>query len=97
MPYLNLSTIMRPKYFYPLLVLSIFVTLFAVNNYFFQIVNNDDNGDGGTAVERSLNDIVNSVTAEDLIAMVFWEKDDAATLCNGIMEEKRKGIRDEEN
>ena len=88
---------MRPKYFYPLLVLSIFVILFAVNNYFFQIVNNDDNGDGGTAVERSLNDIVNSVTAEDLIAMVFWEKDDAATLCNDIMEEKRKGIRDEEN
>ena len=88
---------MRPKYFYPLLVLSIFVILFAVNNYFFQIVNNDDNGDGGTAVERSLNDIVNSVTAEDLIAMVFWEKEDAATLCNDIMEEKRKGIRDEEN
>lgn len=79
---------MRPKVLSQLLILTIFLLAFFVAKIYLNQTVIDE--------KPFLSDIVHKVSTEDLIAMVFWEKDDATTLRNEIMEEKRNGLRDEE-
>jgi len=46
------------------------------------------------APDDSLEAILNSISINDLIAMVFWEKNDALDLDNEILKEKSDGLRD---
>ena len=73
--------------FSPFLALAIFILAFLLVKNYFNIIVVDD--------KQSWSDVVSKVSTDDLIAMVFWEKDNAKALCNEIVEEKRNGLRDQ--
>ena len=78
---------MRQDSFSPFLALAIFILAFLLVKNYFNIIVVDD--------KQSWSDVVSKVSTDDLIAMVFWEKDNAKALCNEIVEEKRNGLRDQ--
>ena len=46
--------------------------------------------------EQNVFDSLSSISIDDLIAMVFWDKDDSENLRKVIVTEKENGLRDEE-
>jgi hypothetical protein len=40
-------------------------------------------------------EVLNSISTGDLIAMVFWDKDNSESMWQEINDEKQKGLRDE--
>jgi hypothetical protein len=41
-------------------------------------------------------EVLNSISMEDLIAMVFWDKGNSKSLLQELNNEKQEGLRDEE-
>ena len=60
------------------------ISLFIINFYF-------DN----KLKEHHIEDILKSVDISDLIAMVFWDKDNSETLVDQIMDEIKNDLRDQ--
>jgi hypothetical protein len=50
---------------------------------------------GFPSPENDIEDMLESVSVNDLIAMVFWDKSNSNELENEILREKREGLRDE--
>ncbi len=49
------------------------------------------------SAEKNISEeILNSISMEDLIAMVFWDKGNSKSLLQEINNEKQEGLRDEE-
>ena len=79
------------RFFWPVIVLLIIAIAFGLNSFYFQRADNADR-----MSEINVLDILSSITTDDLIAMVFWDKDNSEHLWKEIIKEKRKGLRDEE-
>ncbi len=79
------------RLFWPVLaLLLIFAIVFGISTFYFQ-------PEEKISAKRNILDILDSTSTEDLIAMVFWDKDDSKTLRREIVKEKREGVRDEES
>ena len=46
-------------------------------------------------VSNSVSEVLNSISTDDLIAMVFWDKENSESMRQEINNEKQKGLRDE--
>jgi len=82
----------QSRFFWPILCLFIVAIVFCLNSFYFQRVDSYN----AVSTETNTLDILSSITTDDLIAMVFWDKDDSGSLWKEIVKEKRKGLRDEE-
>ena len=76
----------RKKLFWPAAILLILAAYICFNNFVFH----------QAAKEKPIEEVVKTITVDDLIAMVFWEKDNAQHIRKEILEERRNGQRDQE-
>ena len=76
----------RKKLFWPAAILLILAAYICFNNFVFH----------QAAKEKLIEEVVKTITVDDLIAMVFWEKDNAQHIRKEILEERRNGQRDQE-
>ena len=81
--------VQRKKTLWPVTILLIVAACIAFNSFYFHLA--DEN-----LREKSIAGIVKTITADDLIAMVFWEKDNSEHIWKEILEERRNGQRDQE-
>ena len=86
-----MMVIQRKKhpFFWPVTILLIVATFVTFNNFYVQVVD-------VVVGEKSMAEAIKAITADDLIAMVFWEKDNSAHIWNDLIEERKKGLRDQE-
>ena len=81
--------VQRKKTLWPVTILLIVAACIAFNSFYFHLA--DEN-----LREKSISGIVKTITVDDLIAMVFWEKDNSEHIWKEILEERRNGQRDQE-
>jgi hypothetical protein len=79
----------RARQLFPVLALLAFAAFLMFSTFFAKPE------PGGAAEVQSISGIADSISVDDLIAMVFWEKSGSDHLWNDILEEKRKGLRDQ--
>ena len=81
--------VQRKKPFWPVTILLIVAACIALNNFYFHLADE-------SLREKPIAGILKTITVDDLIAMVFWEKDNSEHIWKEILEERRNGQRDQE-